>query len=143
MHARTTGGEPSEDTSLRAGKAILVADDKEIVRKTLGRMLESLGYRPTLASSGIDAVDSYRKAGRSDGSIDAVILGLGPPGGTNGLAILAMLKDLDPRVKVIAASAYLNDPVVTEYAKHGFSAVLAKPFGLEDLKRVLTEVFGG
>ena len=47
-----------------------------------------------------------------------------------------MLK-IDPNVKAIVSSGYSNDPVLADYGNYGFDAVIAKPFRIEDLDKIL------
>jgi hypothetical protein len=42
----------------------------------------------------------------------------------------------------IVSSGYSNDPIMADYPHYGFKAVIAKPYGPEDLLRVLAEVLG-
>ncbi|HPA72388.1 MAG TPA: hypothetical protein PKY31_08970, partial [Spirochaetota bacterium] len=58
--------------------------------------------------------------------------------GETAAAILA----LDPEARLIVSSGYSNDPVMSRYRDFGFRDVLAKPYRLEDLSRVLAKVNG-
>jgi DNA-binding NarL/FixJ family response regulator len=47
---------------------------------------------------------------------------------------------LHPEVKAIISSGYINDPVIEEYRKYGFTAAMLKPYTLADLKQTLENV---
>jgi CheY-like chemotaxis protein len=43
-------------------------------------------------------------------------------------------------VSGIIVSGYAQDPVITDYREHGFKAVIAKPFTLQELRWTLDSV---
>jgi len=47
---------------------------------------------------------------------------------------------LDPNVKVIISSGYSNNPIMSEYRRYGFCGVVVKPYQIEELSRVLSEI---
>jgi CheY-like chemotaxis protein len=59
-----------------------------------------------------------------------------------GKEAVSILRDLEPNVKAIVSSGYSSDPVMAEYARYGFAAVVAKPYRLEELNEVLQRVLG-
>ena len=56
---------------------------------------------------------------------------------------MAHLLELDPDVTAVVSSGYGTDPVMSEWIEHGFSGVLAKPYKLDEVSRVLAEVVAG
>ncbi len=119
---------------------ILVMDDEEIVRKTIGFMLEKSGYRVEFAVNGSEAVERYRTMKDSENSYDAVILDLTVPGEMGGKAAIEKMLEIDPEINAIVSSGYFNDPVIANYRSYGFKGVLAKPFLIFDLQKVLQDV---
>jgi len=57
-----------------------------------------------------------------------------------GQEALAELRRIDPAVKAIVSSGYSSDPVLANFRQYGFRGVVAKPYQLDDLTRVLREV---
>ncbi len=119
---------------------ILVMDDEEVVRDVAGRILEYLGYEVAFAEDGDEAVEAYKRAKASGKAFDAVILDLTIPGGRGGKATLEEIKAIEPQVKALISSGYSSDPVVAEYAKHGFMGMVSKPYKIEELAQVLHDV---
>jgi DNA-binding NarL/FixJ family response regulator len=75
----------------------------------------------------------YREALDSDAPFDVVILDLTVPGRMGGKETIGKLLEIDPGVKAIVSSGYSNDPIMAEFSKYGFSAVVPKPYSLESL----------
>ena len=44
--------------------------------------------------------------------------------------------------KVLVPEGYSNDPVMATYKKYGFSGAMAKPYELEELRKILDQVIG-
>ena len=64
-------------------------------------------------------------------------------GGMGGLAALGQLRSIDPTVRAVVSSGYSSDPVLANYRAHGFVAVIAKPYEVNELARILREVLAG
>jgi CheY-like chemotaxis protein len=79
------------------------------------------------------------KAGKP---FDAVIMDLTIPGGMGGKEAVKQLIRLDPSVKAIVSSGYATDPVMSRHREYGFCAMLAKPYEIADLARIVHEVVG-
>jgi PAS domain S-box-containing protein len=119
---------------------VLVMDDEEVVRTVASLMVSSLGYTIEVAENGDQAVERYVSAMRSSSPFDAVILDLTVRGGMGGKETAAMISAIDPAVRAVVSSGYSDDAVVAHYREYGFSAVLSKPYQVEELGRVLQEV---
>lgn len=65
------------------------------------------------------------------------LLDLTVPGGMGGKETLAELRALDPGIAAIASSGYSSDPVMSDFAAHGFGARLPKPYRIPDLPPAL------
>ena len=118
-------------------------DDEEMVSEILGRMLEHMGYEVDFASDGSQALEKFVKAKEAGQPFDAVILDLTIPGGMGGKEAMAGLLKIDPRVKGIVSSGYSDDRIMAEFQKNGFSGVIAKPYRMLELGKILHEVVMG
>jgi CheY-like chemotaxis protein len=47
---------------------------------------------------------------------------------------------LDPAARLIVSSGYAEDPVMANFAEFGFKGVIAKPYHLNKLSEVLSQV---
>ena len=133
-----------EDRNPLKGKgAILVMDDEAEVRETTGAILTRLGYDVEYAGDGEEAIERYRAAGAAGRPFDLVIMDLTVPGGLGGHEALKRLREIDPRIKAIVSSGYSDDPVMADFRKYGFSAVVTKPFRVKELSEVVHRVLAG
>lgn len=123
--------------SLSGSGRVLVMDDEEMIRDAAGEMLKALGYEVDFAADGREAIGKYAAAMEAGERFYAVIMDLTVPGGMGGAEAVRKLRELDPDVKAVASSGYSAYPVMAESEKYGFSDVVAKPYRLEELGRVL------
>lgn len=119
---------------------ILIMDDEKAVREVVGMMLNHLGYNVSYAGGGSEALELYIKAMESGWTFDAVIMDLTIPGGMGGRDAVKKFLEIDPDVKAIVSSGYSNDTVMADYKEYGFKAIIAKPYSIEELSRVLHNV---
>ena len=119
---------------------VLVLDDDEKIRQILCRMLGRLGYEADSASEGSQAIEKFVKAQESGQPFDAVILDLTVPGGMGGKETIEKLLKIDHQVKAIVSSGYSDDPIMGNFKESGFSEVLAKPYKIVDLSKILKRV---
>jgi len=57
-----------------------------------------------------------------------------------GEEIIKRLKEIDLEVKAIVSRGYSDSSVRANYKKYGFSAVVRKPYKIQELKAVLESV---
>ena len=139
-----TTPQPGEDRELLVGTGkILVMDDEEMVRDVLERLLARLGYEAEFARDGGEALEIFVQAHGSGQTFAAVILDLTVPGGMGGKETMARLLDIDPQIKAIVSSGYSDDPIMADFQKYGFSGVIAKPYRISELGKILYEVAMG
>jgi two-component system cell cycle sensor histidine kinase/response regulator CckA len=121
---------------------ILVMDDEEMMLNLVGEILSHLGYEIQPVEDGEKALACFREAQDQGNPFDAVILDLIVSGGMGGKETIEELLKIDPSVKAIVSSGYSNDPVMVEYDRYGFKGALAKPYGINDLRDILSNVIG-
>ncbi len=127
----------AKDRIYKGKGKILVMDDDEDVRDSVGEALRLFGYQVAFASDGEETIDLYKKEKDSGSGFDAVIMDLTIPGGMGGAEAVKKLRKINPTLKALVSSGYSNSPVMSDYGKYGFSGVILKPYKIEDLSRVL------
>ncbi|MFA5110401.1 MAG: PAS domain S-box protein [Desulfobaccales bacterium] len=122
---------------------VLVMDDDEMVREVLGRMLIRLGYEADFAGDGTRALEKFVRAKETNQPFDAVILDLTIPGGMGGKEAIQGLRKIDPQVKAVVSSGYSEDPIMANFREYGFTEVIAKPYRVAELSKILQKVIPG
>jgi len=137
-----SGAPPSEvKTRPPTGQGrVLVMDDELDILSFSRVVLKRLGYEVEVARDGSEALNRYRVATAAGTPFSAVILDLTIPGGMGGQEAIRRLLEVDPHVKAIVSSGYSNDPVMAEFQKYGFRGVVAKPYEIRELAKVLCQV---
>ena len=115
------------------GETVLVVDDEPSIRRITRHMLESFGYRVRVAADGMEAVEIFR---RHSGEISVVVTDMMMPG-MDGSATIRALAEIDPQVRVIAASGISNKEAAAREAGECVRAFVPKPFTAEALLRAL------
>jgi CheY-like chemotaxis protein len=112
-----------------AGKRILVADDENLIRETITNVLEPCGCDVDQADNGQQALTLLAKH-----SYDLVISDIKMPGAT-GYDVFAAARQADENVAVILITAFGYDPShsIVKANQEGLSAVMMKPFKVNDL----------
>ncbi|HOT44046.1 MAG TPA: PAS domain S-box protein [Spirochaetota bacterium] len=120
--------------------SILFMDDDQAVNTTATKMLRHLGYTVDIALDGDMAVTMFEHSLRDGPRYDLVILDLTIPGGMGGKKTIEKLLALDSGVRAIVSSGYSNDPIMANFRDYGFSGVIAKPYRIDELARVVQQI---
>jgi signal transduction histidine kinase/ActR/RegA family two-component response regulator len=134
--------DPSVTAEAPGAGRILFMDDDALILESAAALLTQLSYEVECARDGEEALVLFDRARRAGQPFDAVVLDLTVRGGMGGLETIKRLRDLDPQVKGIVSSGYSNDPVLADYAAYGFLGMVAKPYTVENLNRILREMTG-
>jgi CheY-like chemotaxis protein len=128
---------PREEPVFRGnGESVLVVDDEPQFREVVRSMLESSGYRVTLAAHGEEAISIYEEAKRLGEEFDLIILDLAMPK-MSGEAYLERLLEMDPHSKVLIATGFGEEHLRSDAIRLKAKGILFKPF---DLNLLLREV---
>ena len=121
-------------------RKVLVMDDEKLIRILASEMLSQLGYNVEVSKDGAEAIELYKKASESGSPFDAVLLDLTIKFGMGGKETIEKLLGIDSNVKAIISSGYSNDPIMADFEDYGFKGILAKPFNMNELAKVLDRV---
>lgn len=127
--------------SAARGGSVLVMDDEEMMRRTLERVLPPMGFSVTAVSDGEEALTHTKEMLASGDQLDLAILDLTIPGGMGGIETRKELAKLSPQTKVILTTGYSTGKTIESFRECGFDGVIAKPFRMDGLIRVITETF--
>jgi two-component system cell cycle sensor histidine kinase/response regulator CckA len=121
----------------RGTGTIIVMDDEEVVRETIRKMLESMGYSVICKPEGKEAVAFYRSETKAHHRFAAMIFDLTIPGGMGGIETVAEIRTLNKEIPVFVVSGYSENSVMTNPARYGFTASIPKPFTITELSEML------
>ena len=106
------------------------------------RCSPSSATRSRAPPDGAAALALYEQARAQGRPFDVVIMDLTIPGGMGGKEAIRRFLASDPAVRALVSSGYSNDPVMANYAAHGFCGVITKPYRLADLGAALKAAMG-
>ena len=129
-------GEPMTVSKWKGAGRVLVVDDEEMVRRTLERSLQSIGFDVDAATGGQEAVEIFST---SSESFVAVILDLTMPG-MDGDATLAELRKIDPQVTAVVVSGFDEREIADRFQDQPPAGVLKKPFRPRDLRQKMHSI---
>ncbi|MCP4023641.1 MAG: response regulator, partial [Desulfobacteraceae bacterium] len=127
----------AEDKPCIDSAKILIMDDDNQVRNIAEKIIKKFGFEVGLASEGLQAVEMYEQALKTDAPFDLVLMDLTIPGGMGGKEAVQKVLSIDRKAKVIVISGYSNDPVLANFEEYGFKGMLEKPFKIEELKKII------
>ena len=112
--------------------SVLVVDDEDLIRWSLREALEDAGYSVRCAGDGASALSLLEREGA-----DAVLLDYKLPD-TDGLTLLAQMREREPDVPVILLTAFSSVERAVDAMRLGAYDFIAKPFDIDHvLARVL------
>ncbi len=118
---------------------VLIADDHPLVREGLKKTLSAESDIQILgeAKNSTEVLDFLRHH-----HVDVVVLDINMPG-TSGLALLADLKNLKMKTRVLVLSMYPEESFAVRALRSGASGYLTKESAPEDLAKAIRKVAGG
>jgi two-component system chemotaxis response regulator CheY len=116
---------------------ILVVDDSGLARRLIRKMLEELDYEVEDVPDGAQALERYLL-----NQHDAVVLDL-LMHGMYGIEVLQKLKELNPELPVIIATADIQRTTREQVKEAGAAGMVNKPVTKEQLAEVLAIVLQG
>ncbi len=116
---------------------ILIVDDSSFSRRTLRKILEAAGHTIVEAEDGMMAIEQYFL-----NTPDLVFLDMNMRG-MHGLEVLSKLRELDPQINIVVATADVQSSTRSMAASEGAKAFLAKPFTPDTVLAMVDNVLAG
>jgi GAF domain-containing protein/CheY-like chemotaxis protein len=115
----------------RESVRVLVIDDEPSVRETLGEILRQQHHEVVVADDGLSGLAQFR-----EGAFELVMTDLAMPG-LSGWQVAQAVKAARPNVPVVLVTGWGVEVEIDELVRRGVDRVLTKPFGFEDVQRVV------
>lgn len=122
----------TEERALSQGLRVLIVDDEPMVRSVLGKLLRLRGHSVTEAESGASGLDCL-----ADGRFDVIITDQGMPE-MSGREFAAKARDNGIALPIVL----LTGDTHAGGADECISAVLAKPFRINEVEDTITSLVG-
>jgi CheY-like chemotaxis protein len=125
------GEAPVQQECVKPG--VLVVDDEHMIRIMVQLGLEQGGFEVWSAANGREAIELYQKHREH---IAVVLLDIRMPG-LDGIQTLNALRELNPNVLACFMSGSMGACDPEKLQQHGAAHVIAKPFHLDQLLKIL------
>lgn len=116
-----------------SNKTILIAEDVAANYMLIERVLRKTGVNVLWAKNGLEAVEIFR----SNGSIDLILMDIRMPE-MNGFEAIEIIKKENPKIPVIAQTAYAMDGDAERSLEMGCSGYISKPIDFTQLIETLS-----
>lgn len=116
---------------------ILIVDDSSLARRTVRQMLQEMGHTVEEATDGPQALERYFINRHDLVILDMVMSGM------YGLEVLAKMRELNPAVRVIVATADIQKSTQEQVRAAGAAAFVNKPLQRHELERIVDVVLAG
>jgi two-component system, chemotaxis family, chemotaxis protein CheY len=116
---------------------ILIVDDSSLARRTLRQLLESLGHTVEDASDGEQALERFFVSPPELVVLDMVMSGM------YGLDVLAKMREMNPAVRVLVATADIQNSTAEQVRAAGAKGILNKPVNRDQLISAIEKIAAG
>jgi DNA-binding NtrC family response regulator len=113
--------------------SLLIVDDENVVRDSLGKWFEEEGYSVDTANSGREALMKLPRQ-----RWDLALLDIKMPG-MDGLELHRKMREVDPDIIVIIMTGYAAVDTAVQALKDGAYDYIMKPFDPDDLAHVVAK----
>jgi len=117
-------------------ETILLIEDEELLRDLVKGVLKSKGYSVLTAEDGNEGVEHYT---RHQQDIQLVLSDLGLPK-LNGFETFKRIKSINPRVKFILATGYVDPEEKSIMLVAGVSNIIHKPYSIDQMLRSVRSI---
>ena len=122
----------------RAERVLFVDDERSLVR-IADRTLQDLGYRPTIETDSVRALEMFRQA--PDG-FDLLVTDFSMPG-LSGLELARAVHGIRPDLPILLATGFIEDIPPEDLEEAGVRATIRKPSTKRELGQAIQSVLQG
>ena len=116
---------------------VLFLDDELNILDMVKEMLLDEGFDVSVASSGNEAVTSYKNKMKSGYKYDIVITDVTLGRGMNGIKTAAEILKLDTHASLICCTGNILGDAYKNYKSFGYKSFLKKPFTIEEIQEAI------
>lgn len=121
---------------------ILIMDDEQDILELLSGMLRYLGHEVSVCNTGMEALEIIRQNYDSGSRLDLSILDYTIKGGMGGLDTAVEIKKIDPSIRIIISSGYLDTSIKEKVGDKSIET-LDKPYTIQKVKDKIALLFSG
>jgi len=127
-------GKIDNKLALKHPLRILLAEDNPINQKVVVKILEQMGYRPEIASNGIDVIHAFERQ-----TFDLILMDIQMPemDGEQATRIIRKNFLLNRQPRIVALTAHALEGDRERYLSTGMDDFIGKPIRLKELVKVL------
>jgi signal transduction histidine kinase/ActR/RegA family two-component response regulator len=126
----------SDPKPIKGNEHILFVDDESEITFMGKKMLENLGYKVTIKSDSLSALEEFRK---SPAKFSLLVTDQSMPFMT-GTELADHMKGINPDLKIIIITGLADNLSEEELSKSGISEVILKPMRLDDFSKTIRRV---
>jgi signal transduction histidine kinase/ActR/RegA family two-component response regulator len=121
---------------IKGNEYILFVDDEPEITFMGKKMLENLGYKVSIKSDSLSALEEFRK---NPGKFALLVTDQNMPL-MSGTQIAAQMRSVNPGLKVIIITGFAENLSEDELSRSGVSEVILKPMRLDEFSKVIRKV---
>lgn len=126
----------SDKKPLKGDEHILFVDDEPEITFMGKKMLEKLGYKVTITTDSISALEEFKKG---PDKYSLLVTDQSMPN-MSGTELAVMLKEIRPKLKVIIITGFADNLSEEVISQSGISEVILKPMILDDFSKIIRRV---
>jgi len=126
----------SDKKPLKGDEYILFVDDEPEITFMGKKMLENLGYKVTISSNSISALEEFK---REPDRYSLLVTDQSMPN-ISGTDLAIMMKEIRPELRVIIITGYADNLSDETLSQSGISEVILKPMILDDFSKIIRRV---
>jgi signal transduction histidine kinase/ActR/RegA family two-component response regulator len=131
-----SGSNKSDKRRVKGDEYILFVDDEPEITFMGKKMLENLGYKVSIQSDSITALDEFKN---NPDKYSLLVTDQNMPN-IQGIELASLMKEIQPELKVIIITGYADNLTEEVLLRNGITEVILKPMIVDDFSKVIRRV---